>query len=476
MPGIALFSWPLIALIFFKVLGPARGLIWSVIVGYLFLPENYGFDLPGLPNYNKQAAIALACLLGFLISRRQEETPRLSYVAGGFRTRMMILLAGLLVISPVATMLTNGETLVNGPVIRQALTVRDIVSMISDSLIWFAPFLFGWRLLVTPQHHRELLVAMVVMGLAYTPLVLFELRMSPQLNNLVYGYFPHSWIQHVRGGGGFRPIVFLRHGLWLGFFLFTVAIAAFALSRDREIPGRAKYLIAGIWVFVVLALSRNLAALMIGMLLVPVILFLPARLQTVMATTVSVIFVAYPVLKQSGYSPDRQMLEFAETISAERAASFKWRTDNETMFLDRALEKPFFGWGGWARGRVFDERGNDLSTGDGVWILVLVQQGWLGYICFFGLLILPIFALGQAGRRKGISPAIMGIVVMTTGNLIYLIPNSTLSPIGLMAIGALAAFVQKDVADGKEPVTKPERQGIRYSRFPVQSVREPGRV
>ena len=47
---------------------------------------------------------------------------------------------------------------------------------------------------------------------------------------MVYGFFPHSWLQHVRGGG-FRPIVFMNHGLVLGIFLSMAVVASAIMVR-----------------------------------------------------------------------------------------------------------------------------------------------------------------------------------------------------------------------------------------------------
>ena len=470
MPAFALISWPILAMAFFAALGPARGLIWSAVIGYLFLPEAYGFDLPILPRYDKISAISLASVMGIFFFRNRIETADVVIADRGFRNAMYVLLAALL-LSPLATGITNTETLVNGPLVRPALSPPDILNMITDSVIRFVPLFLAWRFLNREEYHRELLVAALCAGLVYTLLVLFELRMSPQLNNWVYGYFPHSWQQHLRGGG-FRPIVFLSHGLAVGYFLFVVVIAAFALSRDKT-QQRSLVFLAGLWTLLVLFISHNLGASMIAVLLAPVALVFTRRAQLLVATIVAAIFVSYPILKQSGLSPDGYVVTISKGISAQRASSLAFRLRNEEMFLDRALEKPFFGWGGWSRGRVFDDQGRDLTTADGTWVLVLGQRGWVGYIAFFGMIILPVLYLWRTRRRKEITPAIAGMVVLITGNLLYLIPNSDLSPIGLLVIGSVAAFAQYDrVSDDRRDGTGPESSGasreVRYTRFPVK--------
>ena len=58
--------------------------------------------------------------------------------------------------------------------------------------------------------------------------------------------------------------------------------------------------------------------------------------------------------------------------------------------------------------------------------------------------------------------------LIMTGNIIYLIPNSTLSPIAWLMIGALAGFVQFDAksADVTEARKKPRPSQPGYTRFP----------
>lgn len=474
MAGFVLIAWPLVALGIFAALGPARGLIWSVAVGYLFLPEGYGFDVPALPPYHKYTAISLASLIGVLIFRGREPWDRSMVTRDNLLPRILIFLLVVLVLSPLGTWMTNPETLFNGPVVRNALSVRDFISMVTDSVIMILPMFLAWRVLHKPEHHRDLLIAVVALALVYSLLVLFEWRMSPQLNIWVYGYFQHSWLQHVRGGG-FRPIVFLQHGLVVGLFLLTAILAAFALSRDGRSQRPAMILI-GLWLFLVLLLSRNFGALLMAVAFIPVVLLVPFKLQMRVAVIAGGLFLLYPVLKQSGLSPDAWFNGFIEGISPRAAQSFGWRIANEELLLERALEKPLFGWGGWGRMRVFNEWGRDISTVDGLWIVTIGQRGWIGFIALFGLVIAPLLFVLRAAKRKPVSACIGGMMVITTANLIDMIPNSTLSPLAFLMLGAMAAFAQFDPRSseaGQPEETAQARGPVRHSRFAPGRQRDP---
>lgn len=467
MASAALISWPFVTLILFAALGAPRGLIWSVVVGYLFLPEGYNvFDMPVI-KYNKPVVIAFSVLLAALIFHKKHDDD-IHHVNPGVRKLMFLLLLVTVVISPIGTYLTNPEALVNGPRIRPGLSINDLLADMANMLIRLMPLILAARLLIRPEHHRELLIAILVMGVAYTFLVLFERRMSPQLNNWIYGYFPHNWLQHVRGGG-FRPLVFLRHGLWLGFFLFTVFIAALALSRDKKVPFNVMLPFVALWVLLVIFLSRNLGPTLLAIMLAPVV-FLPFRFHARLASALAIVILTYPALHELMEVPLNRFLDLVASMSADRAQSFQTRLENETELLARAFEKPLFGWGGWARMRIIDEFGRDISLVDGAWIVQMGRHGWVGYLGFFGLLAFPVFMTMRAAGRKPLTPAIAGMLVMMAGNFIYIIPNSTLNPIAMLMLGAMAAFAQYDVAgQGAAPKAEParskSRSGTRYTRF-----------
>ena len=84
------------------------------------------------------------------------------------------------------------------------------------------------------------------------------------------------------------------------------------------------------------------------------------------------------------------------------------------------------------------------------------------------ILVAPLLFLRRAARRKPISAPIAGMAVIMGGNFVYMIPNSTFSPIAVIMLGAIAAFVQFDVVnEGAEAPKTPgsERPRSRYSRF-----------
>ena len=100
--------------------------------------------------------------------------------------------------------------------------------------------------------------------------------MSPQLHRLLYGYHQHSFIQQVRDSG-FRPMVFMQHGLMVATFMATGTLVAYWLWRSRD---RLPFFgIPSGWVVTLLGvttvLCKSLAA--VGLLLAGVLLLEASR-------------------------------------------------------------------------------------------------------------------------------------------------------------------------------------------------------
>lgn len=472
MPTVALIIWPLVSLCFFAAQGPKRGLIFSVILGYMFLPSNFEIALPGVPDYGKRIAISFGLLLGFVCFPREKgEVPMAPK-----RSALGVLLIIFAVVYPLTSIfifLTNQETLVFGPMVIPGLRPWDILNMAWGPLFFFVPVFLGWRYLSDLKDQRAMLKIFVVAALCYSLLVLFEARMSPQLHRWVYGYFPHDWIQHVRGGG-FRPVVFMNHGLVLGLFLLMSILGACTLVREGPSKERMFFALAVGWLFLVLLASRNFGALLLAMLFVPMILFLPSALQIRIAAIVAIVFLIYPVVRQAGLLPIEGFTNLVGSVAPERAHSFSIRLQNEQALLERALQKPLFGWGGFGRSRIFNEFGRDISLTDGLWIIILGLRGWVGYIAYFGAVTVPLIWLLFARKRIGSPPVAAGIAIVTAANLIDMVPNAELSPIALMMIGGLAGYIQLGPAketDEDAPQIGPKRQALQYSRFEPKMMR-----
>jgi hypothetical protein len=306
------------------------------------------------------------------------------------------------------TVLTNARPVVFGPVVIPGLRLYDAVSILANLLIALLPFFLGRRYLATPESHVTLLRVLCLAGLGYSLLALYEVRMSPQLSRDIYGFFPGSFQQQMRGGG-FRPVVFLVHGLWLGIFTVMVMLGAAGMWRHARATRQDRawrWGLAAGWLLAVLVLSNSVGALVVGLLLLPVALFMGVRGQLLLATVVAGSVLFYPMLRGAGLIPVETAVSAISSFDAERAESLAYRVRNEEILLARANEKPLAGWGSWGRNRIYNEAtGTKASVTDGMWIITIGSWGWLGYIAQFGLLTLPIFFLTFARRQLDLSYA-----------------------------------------------------------------------
>ena len=443
-------AWPLVTVLLFRRLRRGPALIWSLVAGYLLLPpQPAAFDFPLLPPFNKLMIAHLSLLAALLLVAGRERTPP----GGGWRPGAWLpdspVIRGLLalfVLSPVLTVLANPEPLVFPLRVIPGLGARDALALTITQGLMLIGFLLARRLLRDPAAPRALLVALMLSGLAYSLPMLLEIRLSPQVNRWVYGFYQHDFSQTLRGGG-YRPLVFLPHGLWAALFLLSSLIAALGLWRAERSETHPRLLLAALWLGGVLVLAKSLGALLFAALLVPVLVLGGVRAQLRIAAALGVLALAYPVLKAAEAVPAQALLQQAEKIDSERAGSLRFRFANEDLLFERASRKPLTGWGSWGRNQIRDPVSGEItSISDGRWIIVLGQFGWFGFVAEFGLLVLPLLLLWREARAlpPGSAPPLLGPLALLLGiNLIDLLPNATLTPLTWLVAGAVLGQAER---------------------------------
>ncbi|TCM78972.1 O-antigen ligase family protein [Rhodovulum steppense] len=433
-PLVALFAWPVVVAILFQRLRLPLAILVAIVAGYLLLPSSTEIDLPLLPALNKHTVPVLSVLLMIVLVAARDRTAH--HVPGLLPRHPLARLFLLLVaVGAFLTVITNGETLVYGPTVIPGLRPYDGFSEVLTAIMLILPLLVARKYLADPASHRLLLLVLCIAGLAYSLLALFEVRMSPQLNRWVYGFFPHSWAQHFRGGG-FRPVVFLGHGLWLAIFFSATVLATLGLARVDP-KRRGLFLAAAVWLLLTLVLCKSLGALAITLALIPFAFFLGIRGQLLVAAIIAGLFLTYPMVRASNLVPLDRIMDAAASIDEQRASSLQTRLVNEDRLLAKAQERPLFGWGGWSRWRVFNEDGVDITISDGAWIIEIGARGWMGYAGKFGLLTVPILLLFLGRRRSGVGMETSVLALIMAGNLMDMIPNGTMTVLTWLFAGAL---------------------------------------
>ena len=452
---LVLFSAPVVAFILFRVFQPVLASALTLVLGYLFLPSATEVDFPVLPPIDKFTITVASVLLFSVVAlraaaaqRKREErglfspgkAPEVDTLPGWLPASHVAKILMLIVaVSGLFTGFANREPRILGG--DGFLVGYDLYSTLALSMligINLIPFVIGRKLFGHPEGQKTLLMVIAGSALAYSVLVLFEVRMSPQLNNWIYGFFSGDFGQAMRSDG-FRPLVFLQHGLWLAIFNCMAVIAAVGAYRAKAgslSPGF--WAATAIWLFLVLFLSNSLGAFLIALVMLPVAFVLTSRTQLLFAACIGLVALTYPVMRERGIVPVKLLSDIASGIDPARAKSFNFRLRNEDQFLDHAGAKPLTGWGRFERSFVFDpESGRRVTTIDGYWIVTFAEGGYLRYIGEYGLLTFAFFQILMRRKTLNIGPETAVLSLVLAANLVDMIPNATSTVLTWLIAGAL---------------------------------------
>jgi len=416
---------------------PAKATATLFLGGLLLLPEKVFFKPPGLPDFSKLEIIPFWILIWVAVFHRERfaSAPKSRW----FRISVVVLLVGSIV-----TVFLNTDGYRIGSTDFPGHVPYDAVHAVLVSLLTVVlPFYLGAIMFRSSGELRVLLVSVVMASLLYTPLQYLEMLLSPQLHRWVYGFHQHAFIQVIRDGG-YRPMVFMKHGLAVALFTVLAVIAAAGLYRGKVSIGRFRGSWTALYLFVTLSLSRSLASLLYGFMALPLVLLTSPRFQAKVAAALVALLLFYPIARANDLVPvDALEAWVEENYGLERARSMTFRFNNEEPQLDRAMERAWFGWGSYCRACVYkeySEGGAPETVRDGAWIIRLGDHGIVGFVAAFSLLFFPVFALARrmkyvyrASNRRLL--AVLGLMVGFCA--LDLIPNGDFSRLAFVLSGAL---------------------------------------
>jgi O-antigen ligase len=443
----ALLAFPLASAACFRWLGGSRGMLAALLGGWLFLPWfNAHGDAVPLLHAKETLVPAVVLLTSLALDGAAWRRLRL----GAFDLPMALLCA-----VPFGASIANGLGAYDG-----------LQAVLEATMAWGAPYLLG-RVYVWDLASAERMAAAVVLaGVAYAPLCLWEVRMSPQLHRTFYGFHQHFFAQQMRAGG-FRPMVFMYHGLAVAFFMACAALVAYWIWRAevrRTLLGvRLGWIVLLLVVVTVLCKS---AGAMILLLLGVLVLEGTRRYGT--ALLVAALLAgppAYVVARLSGWNAAGLLDTMRRLTGDDRAASLAFRIGNEDQLIAKALQRPVLGWGRWGRARVYDEEGEDVSVTDGLWVITLGDAGLVGLSALLLTLAMPAFRLLRVARPRSwggqaAAPAAAFAVACALWSIDNL-PNGCPSPIPPMlagAVGTLAALAAAQAAPARARVAPGARR------------------
>ena len=442
---VALLGWPVLSFLLYCRYTTLTATFWTIVGGYLLLPVKVGIDLPLIPAFDKTSVPSLSALAWcFLVKKRW-----IPLIPQSMREKIIFVL---IFVFMILTSLNNGAPVFNGAEFVRGLSLYDGISVSIAFYFDLIPYLLGISIVRTKHDLLKVAKFIIIAGLLYTPAILFEIRMSPQLHTWIYGFFPHSFSQMVRFDG-FRPVVFIGHGLFVAIFVLISCCMAASFTQMKTSIARVPAVCILIYLFIVLVLCKSVGAWLLGTIGILTIVFLAPKVKQKVAFTLSVMVISYPLLCAFGWFPHDSFVEFAGLFGEDRAQSLNFRFSHESALMLHAQEKLWLGWGGWGRNRLHD------STVDGYWIIQLGTAGVLGYLMISGLLLSSILRAGQIiqrsqdlQERRLLSSASILIALI----MIDQVPNSSISVVVWFLCGAVSGLSRQRRMEQVESISKPQ--------------------
>jgi len=381
--SLILYGWILVVIYLFKKFPPERALIIAFIVAVLFLPESR-IVIRNNFEINKTTATSIGTILGTLIFHS-------NYLAS-FRPGLLDLPMLVWVVSIFISQNDNN------------LSVTT--PLIQHFLVWVTPYLLGRLYLNKLSQLQQLAIAIFIGGLIYAPLSLFENFKTPNLHLWVYGVPARvgSYLQTFRLGG-YRPTIFMNHGLAVGMWMMVATLLAIWLWQMKVLPRKLwKYPTAWtvIGLIIVFIQVRSTAAYYYLALGLAILFAVKWARTAIPLALIAAISLSYVTLGATGHLyeiPQVQNFMYGGSTNASenREGSLRFRMQNEEILAEHARTKFISGWGVGPNSRVYDEKGNDITTTDSIWIIQFGSRGIMGLYGFFLSILLP--ALGFAFYR-----------------------------------------------------------------------------
>jgi hypothetical protein len=462
---IALFAWVPVVLGIFAILQPRRAVIAAFVCGYLFLPS-LSLHFPTVPDINKGSLTAMGVILGSLLF----DGGRLFAI----RPRLIDLACLVLCFSPIETSLLNGLGIMDGLAASATVVTR-----------WGLAYWIGRAYFTDWDGARELAVGIVLGGLAYLPLCLWEIRMSPQLHGQIYGLTFMSFRQDS-ALYGFRPNVFLIDGLTVTMFMGVCSLLAYWMWTTQS-PKKIWGIKIG-WIALVLIMTTVLCKALGGLVLMAAGIgaLMVSRWPRTKLAAACLILAApvYIFTRANGQWNGDRLIDAAQIVSKDRGNSLEFRLKNENLLVAKALEQPWFGWGGWRRSHVFDPFDHrDLTIVDGLWILTFGEHGIVGLTALLTMVLGPaVLLLRRVPIRYWSDAACAAPVALAVVITLYMIDglfNATFNSVASLATGAVVSMSYAARAafkpQGQQRRVAAQNPGVVSTISDIPYVRSPAR-
>jgi len=403
-----------------------RAVLLTLLLGFLFLPST-GYEFGPL-HWTRWTAPILTCFFSLLL-----------FDAGRFRNlrpQLSDLPMIMWCLSPGLSSLSN------------SLGAYDATkAVVYQTIVWGGIYLLG-RLYFTNRESLLDLARYIVYGcLVYMPLCLFEFRFSPQLHLNLYGFHQHEFQQSIRSVG-YRPMVFLQHGLMASMWMGMGAFLCGVLTQAKQMPTifgvppvistlaltgtflimqsfGAVALFAGAWMVLWLTLGMRSRFALIALVLLPTM---------------------WAGLRTTGIVPTQPLVQAASTLSPERAISLGSRLGAEDDLIRHVQRRMVFGWSAWGRDRYIDDRAVVI---DGLWVLTLSRNGLFGLMSLLLVWMVPCVSVLRRFRAEDWrqDPAVLvlgAFTIIVAISMVDNLLNAMLILPFLLLLGALPKALEEE--------------------------------
>jgi hypothetical protein len=420
---LAIWGWPAFAVALFAFMPARRALVLGYLLAWLFLPQ-IALPLPFV-KWDKHTATSVGAILGVLVFDSNK--------LFSFKPNLVDLPMAVWCFVPYSAAVSNGLSPYDGS-----------AASATQFMVWGVPYLLGRVYLADLVGLRGLAVWVFVGGLMYVPFCLFECAISPQLHFMTYGFYQHDFTQVIRMGG-YRPMVFMQHGLAVGMMMTAASLCGVWLwwtKSLRQVWNMPTWLPLSVLLITTLAVKSAgaIALLLLGL----GVMFMTRVLRNygVVMLLCTAPFVYMAARSVGGWDGQHVLTVIEQTMERDRALSLQCRFDNENLLLKKAMEKPAFGWGPNGRNLVTAPDGTILSIPDGLWVIAVGSNGIVGLIALFTAMLFPVLLVKRRfpGAAWG-EPMLAGVAVFTvllTLHAVDNLMNAMLNPLFVLALGGLA--------------------------------------
>lgn len=431
---LALYLWIPLCLLLFVRFPAQRAAIIGLLAAWQFLPMDEIYISP-LPVYDKMAAACYGILLGTLLF----DVERIAT----FTPTWIDIPAIILGICPAFSQIENG--------------LSPISPTFNQMVQWGAPYFIGRLYITDLKSFRKLALGIFMAALIYIPFAFIEFGMGPLMHEKVYGYPAFvDWTQAKRYGG-WRPVLFMQHGLMVAAWMMVAALTGIWLWTTKTVKkvfGKPIKPLAILLIFVFFNCRSTGAWLLFA---VGLLLLFGSKLlkSSILILAVTTIVFLYLIGGVTGTTPTDTLLQGISFMSEERVASLRFRFNNEHILGAQARKKLLFGWGDSGKHQVYHENGQ-LAITDSLWIILFGFNGAVALFSWACMMLIPVVRFcamypPKLWHRPKVAPA----AVLTVGLLLYVVDcllNAMTNPVYTVIVGGLGTLVtspQESIAEPK---------------------------